>query len=82
MLSSSEICPDGEEYNSATDSCDRCPIGYYKKNDVDGDFSPCVLCPTEFITAMNGTKLMSDCNIGTQRTVNLQTVTANIHKTF
>lgn len=60
MWSVAALCSSGEEVING--SCVPCPRGYYKDNSVDR-FAQCSICPTEFVTAGNGTISLSDCNI-------------------
>ncbi|ESP03827.1 hypothetical protein LOTGIDRAFT_230171 [Lottia gigantea] len=54
-------CVSGEEKN-ANGTCDTCQRGYYKDN-KEGLFGECNLCPIEFITLGTGAKQASDCNV-------------------
>ena len=44
-------------------NCVACERGYYKNN-TDGLFGDCMICPIDKITVTTGSTSMSDCNIG------------------
>ncbi|XP_053380894.1 uncharacterized protein LOC123563563, partial [Mercenaria mercenaria] len=54
-------CPSG--YEKINGGCVGCEIGYYKDNN-DGYFAPCTLCPLQNITENKNTESRSLCNVG------------------
>lgn len=56
-----EYCKDGELKDDAG-KCVPCPRGYYKNN-TEYEFGPCNLCPTEFITAVEGAPSKDNCTV-------------------
>ena len=62
-------CPSGQEYNTATTSCEPCAINFYKDNaaTVNGEYATCTECPANLNsrTAGTGSTSLSDCSVGT-----------------
>jgi len=55
-----DYCQDG--YEMTPSGCQQCDIGYYKNN-ADGKFSMCELCPIDSITAGRATTSIGGCNV-------------------
>ena len=60
-------CPSGQDLDIISNTCQDCPIGFYKNNSAsDGDaFGRCVECSSSgFRTLSTGAVSESDCNVG------------------
>nr|XP_022318820.1 sushi, von Willebrand factor type A, EGF and pentraxin domain-containing protein 1-like [Crassostrea virginica] len=70
MASCVPICPVGEEYDSSTKTCKKCPLGYYKSQ--TGNSDSCQKCPVGYTTSSTGSIssnncTVPDCLVGTYR---------------
>ena len=54
-----DICPDGTQF-AAADECEDCPIGLYRKANVQ---ESCVPCPTDRVTAHVKSVTMDECTV-------------------
>lgn len=55
-------CESGKIRNEQSQTCEACPVGYYKTN-TDYKFNNCTRCPENYVTPTTGSDDKADCTV-------------------